>query len=165
MADKLPRVIGLDELLSLTKPLRERPAPLIYFTEREFKRMLKGVIALDRPTRGADGVAKFLPWPGGGLVPASCSSPDGQICIGPVTFGGVAGNPTGVIFGCQCHPVDGLPPPFVCQVVVTKEKRFSCTGKCEKPGHECQIGYWRDPKTGTYTMQCRCKTELVTMSP
>jgi len=42
---KRPRVIGLEDLLTLDKPLRERPAPLVYLTDAEFSRLTKALAA------------------------------------------------------------------------------------------------------------------------
>jgi len=51
MSDRLPRVIGVKELLALDAPLRERPSPLVYFTDAEFKRAIKGAVELNRRPR------------------------------------------------------------------------------------------------------------------
>ena len=59
MAIERPRVIGLRELLALRKPLREVPAPLVFFTKKEFTRLIAG-----------------------GMVQGKCESPPGQTCFG-----------------------------------------------------------------------------------
>ncbi len=87
MADKRPRVIGLKELLSLRKPLRERPAPLVYFSDKEFARLIKGAVEAKRRPRGAP-LATFEPWPAGGMVQSRCESPPGQVCVGRWTPAG-----------------------------------------------------------------------------
>lgn len=46
MADKLPRILGLEDLLRLERPIREKREPLVYFSDREFTRLLKGVETL-----------------------------------------------------------------------------------------------------------------------
>jgi hypothetical protein len=157
MADMLPRVVGLAELLRLEKPLREKPAPVVYFTDREFARLLKGVVELKRVPPGAIGMPAFLPWPGGGVVQQSCTSPPGQVCIGQwIPAGPTHGS--GVYFGCDCKVIgDGpKPPPPTCRVLLDGE-RFRCIGECKEGGRACQLGFWRDSKTGMYTLSCRCR--------
>lgn len=54
MATKLPRVIGLEELLGLRKSVRDVLAPLVYFSDKEFARLTEGATELKRrPGRGA----------------------------------------------------------------------------------------------------------------
>src|SRR5262245_29840540 len=109
MADRMPRVVGLKELLALEKPLRESPAPIIYFTEREFKRLIKGAEELERRPRGSP-LVTFDPWPGGGVVQGRCESPVGQVCVGRwIPAGPDRGG--GIYFGCTCRGTSTVPPP------------------------------------------------------
>jgi hypothetical protein len=166
VAETLPRVIGLAELLGLSKSIREKPAPLVYFTDREFRLMIKGVVELNRAPRGLVDMPTFLPWPGGGVVAASCSSPPGQICVGPWTPAG-PGHGSGVFMGCRCRQVnEPLPVPNrACEILLDADGRLNCVGDCGKSGKSCKLGYWRDPKTGIYTMQCRCERMLKANTP
>jgi hypothetical protein len=160
MAEKLPRVLGLAELLATKALPREKPAPLIYFTDREFTRLLKGVDELKRAPRSTFGRPTFIPIGGGGVVQSSCSSPPGQICVGQwIPAGPTHGS--GIFFGCRCRPVldQPPPPPVTCQVKLD-EKGFSCVGDCGTTGSTCQLGYWRDPKSGLVTLDCRCRPRL-----
>jgi hypothetical protein len=81
METKRPRVIGPDDLLELRRPLREKPAPLVYFSDREFTRLIKGAVELPRRPRGPS-VLIFDSWPCGGMVQGDCESPPGQTCFG-----------------------------------------------------------------------------------
>ena len=163
MAENRPRVMGLAELLALKKPLREKPSPLVYFTDREFKRMIKGVVELERAPRGLTAMPTFLPWPGGGVVASSCTSPPGQICVGLWTPGP---NGSGVFMGCRCSAVDSpLPQPVSCQVLLKVDGRLGCVGDFPNSGKTCKLGFWRDPKTGIYALQCRCASVLITKTP
>jgi len=158
MSDLLPRVIGLDELLALDQPLGERLAPLVYFTDAEFKRALKGAIELDRrPAKPP--LAAFDTWGGGGVVQSSCQSPPGQICFGQWTPAG-DGRSAGVYLGCICKGVDGgrtgPTPVRPCQLYIDTSGAFQCSGECATLLQRCRLGYWRDPSTGRYVLDCRC---------
>ena len=161
MAEKLPRVLGLAELLALKEPLREKPAPLIYFTDREFQRLLKGAEELTRLPRGTFGRPTFVPT-GGGVVQSSCSSPPGQVCVGQTIF--VGGHGSGIFFDCRCKVInESTPiPPVTCRVLLD-EKGFRCVGDCGASARVCRLGYFRDLKTGIFTLDCRCRPELHTL--
>jgi hypothetical protein len=64
VADRRPRVVGLAELLRPRKPLREKPAPLVYFSDKEFARLIKGAAELKRrpraPARSTHGAGVYL---------------------------------------------------------------------------------------------------------
>jgi hypothetical protein len=155
MATKLPRVIGLEELLRLRKPLSERPAPLVYFSDSEFARLTKGATELKRaPSRGAP-LAAFEPWAGGGMVQSRCESPEGQICWGQWTIGPGGG---GVYFGCRCRLIGGGSIPLVpttCDLVLDKRSsRFECVGQC-RAGLACGLSLYRQP-SGRTVLGCRC---------
>jgi hypothetical protein len=160
MAEKLPRVIGLEELLKIRKPLRERPAPLIYFSDKEFTRLIAGALQLKRrPPSAALPLAMFDLWPGGGVVQSGCESPPGQVCVGQWTPGG-RGRGAGVFFGCVCKGIDDGPsiPPLQrpCQLMIDPNSGFKCDGECE--GGVCRLGYYRDTSTGRYVLECRCRS-------
>jgi hypothetical protein len=153
MASTLPRVIGLEQLLKLRKPLRERPAPLVYFTDREFSRLLDGATELTRRP-GKPPLAAFEPWSGGGMVQSRCESPEGQICYGQWTPGPAGG---GVYFGCRCRLIEGGPSPVPsnpCTLSITPQGRFECVGTCDF-GRSCGLAFYRD-QTGRYVLGCRC---------
>ena len=161
MADKRPRVIGLDELLKLRKPLSEKPAPLVYFTDREFARLTKGAVELPRRPRGAP-LAAFEPWPTGGMVQSKCESPPGQTCFGRWTPAG-PGRGDGIYFGCVCKVIkDGMPPPppTPCQLVLRGAGGFQCSGSCQA-SLQCRLGLWKDPGSGRVVLDCRCSSVLV----
>jgi hypothetical protein len=156
MATKLPRVIGLKELRGLRKSLRERPAPLVYFSDREFARLVEGATELKRRPARQVPLAAFDPWPGGGMVQGNCESPEGQICYGQWTVGPGGG---GVYFGCRCRGVaDGPEPPpstTPCQLAIdSSPSRFTCVGEC-KPGFACRLGLYKEPN-GRIVLDCRC---------
>lgn len=160
MAGKLPRVLGLADLLRLERPLREKPEPFVYFTDREFSRLLKGADELPRRPRGSASLATFLPWPGGGMVQERCESPPGQSCVGRWLPAG-PGRSGGLYFGCRCRAVEGgIEPVLACQLLLTSTG-FQCVGRCTKGG-ACRLGYWRDPNTGRLTLDCRCRLLIVT---
>jgi hypothetical protein len=162
MAERLPRVLGLAELLALKEPLREKPAPLIYFTDREFARLLKGVEELERAPRVTFGRPTFVPT-GSGVVQSSCSSPPGQVCVGQTIPSG-PDHPGGIFFDCRCKVIDEPTPiPLITCRVLLDEKGFRCVGDCGATGRTCRLGYWRDPKTGIVTLDCRCRPELHTL--
>src|SRR5262245_15319259 len=119
MSDQLPRVLGLKELLALKKPVRERPAPLLYFTDAEFKRSLKGALELKRRPANPP-LVSFDPWNGGGVVQSRCESPAGQICFGQWTPAG-PGRGGGIYFNCRCRatlqPIEPE-PRRPCQLVL-----------------------------------------------
>jgi hypothetical protein len=154
MAAKLPRVIGLKELLSLRKPLRERPAPVAYFSDREFARLIEGATELRRRP-GAAPLAAFEPWSGGGMVQGRCESPEGQICYGQWTPGPAGG---GVYLRCQCRPIDGGPVPpqprKPCELMISQQGRFQCAGEC-RFGRTCGLAFYRHPE-GSVMLGCRC---------
>jgi hypothetical protein len=158
MADRFPRVIGLKELLSLRKPLRERPAPLVYFSDKEFAGLIKGADQLKRrPPSGARPLASFDDWPGGGVVQSQCESPPGQVCVGQWTPAG-PGHGGGVFFTCDCKPIDGpTTPPLErpCRLMINPAGGFQCDGECK--GGICRLGYYRDPATERYVLDCRCR--------
>jgi hypothetical protein len=157
MSDRLPRVLGLKELLALKKQLRERPAPLVYFTDAEFKRSIKGAIQLKRRPINPP-LAAFDPWSGGGFVQSSCQSPPGQICFGQWTPA-AAGRPAGSYFDCKCKGVLGGPKeplPRPCQLMLAPSGTFQCTGECPSLLQRCRLGYWRNPASGRYVLDCRC---------
>jgi len=155
MPTERPRVIGLRELLRLKKSLRETPAPLVYFSNREWRRLIKGAVELPRRPRGAP-LAAFDPWPGGGMVQGKCESPEGQICFGRWTPAG-PDHGAGIYFGCVCRATKKTPPPprVRCQLLLAPTGQLSCAGTCD--GLDlCQLLGWRDPATGRYVLDCRC---------
>lgn len=157
MADTRPRVVGLRELLRLRKPLRERPAPLVYFSAKEFARLIKGAVELERRPRGVP-LAAFDFWPGGGAVLSRCASPKGQICFGQWTPAGPT-HGSGVYLGCVCKgiaPERGLTPPEPCRLVINPTGRFQCAGDCQIVSRICRLGRWTDPTTGRLVLDCRC---------
>lgn len=157
MSSKRPRVIGLEELLALRKPLRETPAPLVYFSDREFARLTKAAVELDRRPRNAPLVA-FERWPGGGMVQSQCDSPPGQICISNKWTPAGRGHSSGIFFGCTCKARDGELPPLEqpCQLLLHPTEGFRCAGACATPDQTCRLGLWRDPDTGRTTLGCWC---------
>jgi hypothetical protein len=160
MAVKLPRVLGLADLLRLQKPLREKPEPLVYLTDREFGRLLKGADELPLRPRGNASLATFLPWPGGGMVQQSCESPPGQNCVGQWVPAGPRRS-GGLYFGCRCHAADGgIEIVPTCQLLLTSTG-FRCVGECTRGG-ACRPGYWRDPNTRRVTLDCRCRPVILT---
>lgn len=161
MAERMPRVLGLADLLRLERPLREKPEPLVYFSDPEFARLLKGVDELPRPPRGTAALATFLPWPGGGMVQQGCESPAGQVCTGQWVPAG-SGRSAGLYFGCRCRAVEGgiEPVPLACQLLLTASG-FQCAGECTRGG-SCVLGYWRDPDTRRVTLDCRCRRLVLT---
>jgi hypothetical protein len=100
MADKRPRVIGLDELLKLHKSLPEKPAPLVHCIDKEFARLTKDAVELPRRPRGAP-LTAVEPWRTGGMVQSKCESPAGQTCFGRWTPAG-PGRGAGVYLECVC---------------------------------------------------------------
>jgi len=158
MASKRPRVIGLDELLNLRKPLREKPAPLVYFSDKEFARLIRGAVELPRRPPGAP-LASFEPWPSGGVVQSKCESPKGQVCFGRWTPAGPT-HGSGVYLGCVCKAIGGgpeLPPPEdPCRLVLSPGRRFQCSGNCQVVGQACRLGVWQDATTGRFVLECRC---------
>jgi hypothetical protein len=163
MASKRPRVIGLEELLRLRKPLREKPAPLVYFSAREFARLIKSAVELEDRPRGTP-LASFEPWPSGGVVQSRCESPPGQVCFGQWTPAGPT-HGSGVYLGCVCKAIvkggPPLPPPDPCQLVLSPRRGFQCSGNCQVPGQQCRLGVWKDPTTGRFVLECRCESRLV----
>ena len=158
MAEKRPRVIGLRELLKLRKPLRESPAPLVYFSGREFARLIRSAVELPRRPGGRP-LAAFDPWPGGGIVQSRCESPPGQVCFGRWTPAG-PGRGDGVYFDCVCKAIpDGPAPPTPkssCQLAIGPAGALQCAGNCVAVGSRCRLGGWKDPATGRYILECRC---------
>jgi hypothetical protein len=77
MASKRPRVIGLDELLNLRAPLREKPAPLVYLSDKEFarRRSLIDARAGAAPARAQSPRAPYALVPG--WVSRDCAIPPG----------------------------------------------------------------------------------------
>ena len=165
MPTKLPRVLGLEQQLRLRKAHDERPEPLVYFSDQEFKRLLKGALELDKKPRGPGPRPTFEPWPSGGMVPGKCESPPGQICWGRWTVGPAGG---GLYFGCRCRLVDGGPvPPATqpCAIGIDATTRaFRCTGECSR-GQDCKLGYYRDPVTRVVTLDCRCRAPVIVVNP
>ena len=162
MASKRPRVIGLDELLQLRKPLRETPAPLVYFSDKEFARLIKDAVELERRPRGTPLVA-FESWPSGGMVQSKCESPEGQVCFGQWTPAGSTPG-SGVYFGCVCKGTvkdKPRPPKPTCQLVLSPTGGFQCSGNCQALGQQCRLGVWKDPTTGRFVLECRCESLLV----
>lgn len=154
MATERPRVIGLPQILALKKPLRERPAPLVYFSNKEWARLIKGAAKLPRRPRGRP-LAAFEPWPTGGMVQSKCESPEGQICFGQWTPAG-PDHDKGIYFGCRCVGTKGPDRPIVaCQLMVTQAGRFQCAGECTGL-RACRLGAWKDPTSGRYVLDCRC---------
>jgi len=147
--------MGLDDLLALRTPLSEKPTPLVYFTDREFARLIKNAVRLPRRPRGTPVIA-FEPWPQGGMVQGDCrSGPEGQVCFGRWTPKG-AGRSGGVYFGCVCRPIKGRRPPPTpppCQLYLDSSGTLGCGGTCAGP---CQLGLWKDPVSGTVLLGCRC---------
>jgi hypothetical protein len=157
-----PRVIGLEELLALKKPLRERPAPMVYFSDDEFTGLLAGGERLEARPRARRPLATFLPWSGGGVVQASCTSPPGQICFGQWTPEG-RGHGAGTFLGCVCKGLDGTtvpPPKETCRLVLRPNGQFACSGACNGL-QTCRLGYYKDPATGVYALDCRCRTHVL----
>lgn len=157
MADKLPRVLGLAELLEIKSPLKGKAAPLVYFSEREFRRLLAGVDELKRPPRRTSSLPTFTPVAGGGVVQSACTSPEGQICLGQWIPAGLK-HGSGVFFGCRCRGPEGTPEidAPTCQLKLDGTS-FTCVGECSTGGHVCKLGYWRDISTGTVVLECRCR--------
>jgi hypothetical protein len=156
MPTRLPRVLGLDDLLRLRKPLSEKPIPLVYFSDREFARLVKNAVRFPRRPRGLPLIA-FEPWPQGGMVQGDCrGGPDGQVCFGRWIPKG-SGRSGGIYFGCVCRVIKGPPHPLPlpqCQLVLDVSTGvFECRGPC---GGRCRLGLWKDPATGTVLLGCRC---------
>jgi hypothetical protein len=161
MPSKLPRVLGLDDLLRLRKPLRERPAALVYFTDKEFSRLLGDAVELKWMPRVVAPLARFEPWPDGGMVPERCASPPGFLCAGQWTPAGPE-HGSGAFFECRCHKtvVDPDPLPLLpCRLKIDPVKRFTCVGNCQA-GRTCRLAFFRDPNTGVTTLDCRCRVQL-----
>lgn len=165
MPTKLPRVLGLEQLLRLRKTPSERPEPLVYFSDQEFKRLLKSALELDRKPRGPGPRPTFEPWPSGGMVPGKCESPPGQICWGRWTVGPAGG---GLYFGCRCRRADGgiVPlPKQPCTIGIDAETQtFRCIGECAQ-GQGCKLGFYRDPQTRIVTLDCRCRRSGIVVNP
>ena len=162
MADKRPRVIGLRELLKLRRSLRESPAPLVYFSGREFARLIRTAVELPRRPSGPP-LASFDPWPGGGMVQSRCESPPGQVCFGRWTPAG-PGRGQGIYFECVCRPEPGGPPPPPeppCQLLIAPTGAFQCAGTCADTAQGCRLGVWKDPSTGRFVLDCRCGPAFV----
>jgi hypothetical protein len=160
MASKRPRVLGLEDLLALQKPLKERPSPLVYFSDKEFDGLLEGAVRLKRAPRGGRSFPTFEPWLDGGMVQSKCESPPGQICVGRWTPAG-PGHGSGVFFDCRCSPVGGVDPPQLpCRLRIDSSPRFGCSGGCS-PGEACRLEYFRNPKSGTTILSCECRAILV----
>jgi hypothetical protein len=158
MPDNLPRVIGLEELLTLQEPLREQPAPLVYFSDKEFARLIKGALQLKRqPAAKAGPLATFDLWPGGGVVQSRCESPPGQICVGQWTPAG-PDHGGGIFFDCVCKPSDGGPSlqTRACRLLIDPAGDFKCDGEC--PSGDCRLGIYRDTSTDRYVLDCRCRS-------
>jgi hypothetical protein len=83
MASKRPRVIGLDELLNLRAPLREKPAPLVYLSDKESARRRSlidararaATVPLVAPARAPSPRAPYALVPG--WVSRDCAIPPG----------------------------------------------------------------------------------------
>jgi hypothetical protein len=154
MPTKLPRVIGLADLLGLEKPLRERPAPVVYFSDAEFKRLTKGAAELKRRPSPGVSLPAFDPWPGGGMVQSRCDSPEGQLCYGLWRPGPGGG---GVYFECVCRPTPGRSPlpTSDCSLQIDKQTRvLTCVGTCRFGS--CSLGLYREGSTGRVVLGCRC---------
>jgi len=158
MATKRPRVLGPNDLLELRRPLREKPAPLIYFTDREFARLIKGAVELSRRPRGPS-VLTFEPWPSGGMVQGECESPPGQICFGRWTPAG-PGQGGGVYFECICTPTVDRSPQIRCQAYLDTAGTLQCTGSCEG-ADQCRLGFWRNRVTHEVVLACRCMLGVI----
>lgn len=162
MASKRPRVIGLEELLKLRRPLREKPAPLVYFSDKEFARLIKGAVELERRPRRRP-LATFESWPAGGVVQSTCESPPGQACLGQWTPAGPT-HGSGVYLGCVCKGIvkGGPKPPLPpCQLLLSPSGGFQCSGNCQVLGQRCRLGVWKDPMTGRFVLECRCESSFV----
>ena len=155
MATTLPRVIGLEDLLALRKPLREKPAPLVYFSDEEFEGLLRDATELTRRPPKALPLAGFDPWPGGGVVQSRCESPPGQTCFGQWSPGPAGG---GVYFDCRCRPTDGGIPPVdprtSCRLSINPGSFFECVGECRFGS--CGLSFVRDD-AGRWAIGCRCR--------
>ena len=156
MATELPRVIGLKDLLALREQIKEKPAPLVFFSMKEFERLLRGIEPLKRAPKATFGRPSFVPV-SGGMVQSGCDSPPGQVCVGQWVPAG-PGHRSGIFFGCRCRPVVAGPSlePVTCRVRLD-EGGFSCAGDCKVSGRRCALGYWKDQATGVYTLDCRCR--------
>jgi len=138
-------------------PLREKPAPLVYFSSKEFARLIKGAVELERRPRAAP-LAAFDFWPGGAAVQSRCQSPKGQVCFGQWTPAGPT-HGSGVYLGCVCKgtaPERTPVPPAPCQLMISRAGRFQCTGDCQIVDQSCRLGRWTDPTTGRLVLDCRC---------
>src|SRR5215471_17498730 len=155
METKRPRVLGPDDLLKLRRPLREKPAPLVYFSDREFARLIRGAVKLPRRPRGPFALT-FDPWPSGGMVQGACESPTGQTCYGQWLPGPGGG---GVYFECVCTPTAGSGGSFtpVCQAFLAASGTLQCAGSCEGAA-QCRLGFWRDRATHQVVLGCYCAT-------
>jgi hypothetical protein len=96
------------------------------------------------------------------MVQGRCESPPGQVCFGQWTPAG-PGHEAGVFFGCECKGIDNgpvLPPPKrSCELMIDltqAQPRFQCVGNC-KSGQICRLGYYRNPLTGSFALDCRCR--------
>jgi len=160
MVATLPRVLGLEDLLVLEKPVRERPGPLVYFSDAEFTRLTKGAVVLKRAPKLTTPLAAFDLWPGGGMVQSRCESPPGQICIGQWTPAG-PDHGSGVFLGCRCTGPDTTPTPqpTPCQLMLDSTPRFRCVGECEG-GKACRLARFQDPSSGRTTLSCACRVLL-----
>jgi hypothetical protein len=151
--ERRPRVIGPDDLLALRGPLRERPAPLVYFSDREFARLIKGAVELPRRPRGPS-LLVFEPWPSGGMVQSQCESPPGQVCFGRWTPAG-PGRSGGAYFECVCTPTRKPERTIPCQAILGTNGTLQCAGDCEGTS-ECRPGLWKDRPAGEIVLACRC---------
>jgi len=157
MASRLPELVGLADLLKLTKPLGGRSPILVYFSEREFKTLLRDAIQVrSRPKSPA---MAFIPL-GGGMVMDRCDSPPGQTCVGRWTPAG-SGRSGGVYFDCRCVVTEPQPPKRPCRMLLNASGRLQCEGECEKTGHSCTLRSWRDPKTGRFVVECACQLPVL----
>jgi hypothetical protein len=129
---------------------------LVYFTNKEFKTLLKGAIESEGPLRAPAMV--FTPV-AGGMVQSGCASPPGQVCVGRWTPPG-PGHSGGVYFGCNCKAINGDPSPQpVCFMFMDSTGTLRCEGKCTRG--TCTLVSAVDPATGQRRVTCSCRVTLV----
>jgi hypothetical protein len=152
-----PVVLGPADLLRLGK-LSEVKAPyLVYFTNKEFKTLLKGAVQSEVRLRAP--VMVFTP-AAGGMVQSGCESPPGQVCVGRWTPAG-PGHSAGVYFGCNCKVPRGepTPRPLDCHLFIDASGTLRCEGKCTRG--KCTLLYTKEPASGQYRLTCSCRVTLL----
>ena len=161
MADQRPRVIGLQDLLRLRKRLPEKPAPLVFFTDQEFARLIKGAVELPRRPRGAP-LAAFEPLVDRGHGPGQVREPAGADVLWPVDACGT-GAGDGVYFGCVCKAIkDGGGPPLpACRPRARPRggRQISVLGQL--PGEPAVSPRSLRKASGRVVLDCRCASVLI----